>query len=177
MRKTVCMLFSAFFLLIFVHDANARFYEWVDEDGNVHITNMPVDRGKDNPKIRRLTGEKEDSAKDSGAGTGQSSDEWFRCGQLSYRAGVEASEYLEQQEGWQTKPVFDRYIRQFGNGNQLTLHFSAKLPEHEVKALGCASGYQTVKVKTEENMTTRKCRILDVELGEKRYEPARCMRK
>ncbi len=171
MRKTFCTLFFAFLFLLCAAGANAEFYEWVDEDGNVHITNTPVDRGKDNRKIKSLSGEK---APKSAKKSDQSSDEWFGCGERYYRAGVEASEYLEEQEGWDTKPIFDPYYRQFGNGNQLTYHFSAKLPQQEVSAMGCSSGLLTVKVKTEEDMTTRKCRILGVELGERRYEPARC---
>jgi len=66
-------------------------------------------------------------------------------------------------------------VRQFADGFKLTLHLNAKLPEQEVKALGCAYGYQTVKVTIEEDSQKRgRCRILDVSLGAKKLEPPNC---
>lgn len=175
MRKTYGMIFLIVCLLLFAGSVNAEFYEWVDEDGNVHISNTPVNKGKGSGKIKSLSGDETQTAAST---PDRSSYDWFNCREQTYRAGVEASEFLENNEGWETKPVFDRHIGQLANGSELTLVFSAKMPDHDVKALGCDTGYQKVKVRTEEDMTKRgQCRILDVELGEKMLLPVRCTRK
>lgn len=175
MRKTFGMILLIFCLLLYAGSVNAEFYEWVDEDGNVQISNTPVDKGKGTGTIKSLSGE---NTQTGGTTPDLSSYDWFNCREQSYRAGVEASEFLEDNYRWKTKPVFDRHIGQLANGSELTLVFSAKLPEHEVKAVGCDYGYQKVKVRTEEDMTKRgQCRILDVELGEKMLLPVRCNKK
>ncbi|HDQ04788.1 MAG TPA: DUF4124 domain-containing protein [Deltaproteobacteria bacterium] len=172
MRKKLAAISLFFILLLLAGGANAEFYEWVDEDGNVHISNAPiVQEGENSSKIKLLRG----NAQSSDATADQASYDWFSCSERTHRARAEASKFLENNEGWETKPVFDSYIRQLINRNELTLLFLAKLPENEVKALGCAFGFQTVKVQTEEDMNNRgKCRILSVEMGEKQLEPARC---
>lgn len=173
MNKRLGIVVMVLFIMMFFTGApNAEFYEWVDEEGNVHISDKPVAQGNKMPKIKSRSGDNVaggDSASRSG------SDEWFDCVERHSRAGVEAADLLEQQAGWSDRPVFDSNVRQFANGFILELHFSAKIPEREIKALGCSYGYQTVKVKTEEDSKNRgQCRILSVALGAKRLEPPRC---
>jgi len=171
-RKFGIIVMVFFIMMYFTGALNAEFYEWVDEEGNVHISDKPVAQGNKVPKIKSRSGDN-DAGGDSTSRSG--SDEWFDCSERRYRAGVEAAELLEQEEGWSAKPVFESNVRQFADGFMLELHFSAKIPEHEIKALGCSYGYQTVKVKTEEDFRNRgQCRILSVALGAKRLEPPSC---
>ncbi len=172
MSKRLCVALVFFFIMLVAGTVNAEFYEWVDEEGNVHISDKPVSQGQEEGKVKSISGGSNSSDDDESS---QSRGEWFDCIQRSNRARLEASELLEQQEGWKTKPVFNSYVRQFLDGFKLTLHLDAKLPEQEVKALGCAYGYQTVKVTTETDSQNRnRCRILDVSLGAKKLEPPHC---
>jgi hypothetical protein len=160
----VLMIFCIF---VFSGSATAGLYRWVDENGDVHYSDTPVAQDKKASKFEKISGGADESIVDSG--------EWFNCIERPRRAEVAASELLEQQEGWPTTPVFSGHNRQFVNGFMLELHYDAKLPNNVVKEAGCAYGYQAVKVKTEQDSKDRtKCRILGVELGQKRLEPPKC---
>ncbi len=174
MRKTILFFLVIFCFLAVSENGMAQFYKWVDENGVVHYSDTPMRQDKKDRKIEvhSIPGAGLSGHGDAGSAAGGG--DWFNCKESSQRTKHAAAELLLGQ-GYSSPVVFNSYVHQSVDGFYYTLGYEAKLPDAVVKQAGCSSGYQIVKVRTETNSGNRtQCRILGVELGEKKLEPPSC---